>query len=487
MAKVLVVDNSRLEGDRIKRLLAQQGLEGEICLNGGEAQRMIESRKGGFEAALILWDIAGPPSGFELLALCTQRAPAMPTIVMSGSLDATLAARAFALGAKDFLEKPLDSERLKSCLESILAVGDPLSPLVMRLRESLLGDSLAFISTLKQVARVVPYDDLSVLLIGESGTGKELLARAIHQLGSRAGHAWVAVNVGEIAPTLIESALFGHEKGAFTGATDRHVGFFEEANSGTLFLDEIGDLALSLQGKLLRVIQEKEFRRLKGQKTLPFKARLVCATNHDLVAAVNKGSFRRDLFHRIAEVTIQIPPLRDREGDVELLLRHFMGVYGEGRSIRFARETLSILRSYTYPGNIRELENLVRAAIVGSDDDLVLPKHLPLQSMRAFLEGKLANEGQSKTPGRSELPRLRLFEEIEKSLPENWLELSYRETFLSFEHAFDRVYLQYLLERAHHNITRAASEAGVDSKTFRKRWRECGLPSLVLGEGTQDG
>jgi two-component system NtrC family response regulator len=203
----------------------------------------------------------------------------------------------------------------------------------------------------------------------------------------------VAVNVGEIVPTLIESALFGHEKGAFTGATDRHEGFIEEAADGTLFLDEIGDLALSLQGKLLRVIQEKEFRRLKGQRPIPFRARLICATNRDLVGDVKRGSFRRDLFHRIAEVTIQVPSLREREGDVELLLNHFLAQYAGERSIQFARETLTILRSYTYPGNVRELDNLVKSSIVESDDQWVLPKHLPLENMGKFIDANLQSEG----------------------------------------------------------------------------------------------
>lgn len=487
MSTVLVADNSPREGERIKGLLRAEGLDARVCLHGAEAERLIEAGAGDFAAAMILWDVPGPPSGFELLARCRQLLPAVPVVIMSGTLDATLAARAYALGARDFLEKPLDSERVKSCLRSLLAASDPLSPLVVLMREMMVGESPTFISTLKQVARVIPHPDLRVLLTGESGTGKELLARAIHQFGPRAAQPWVAVNVGEIPPTLIESALFGHERGAYTGATERHVGFLEDSGRGTLFLDEIGDLELSLQGKLLRVIQEREFRRLKGQKPLAFEARIVCATNRDLAAAVKEGSFRRDLFHRIAEVTVHVPPLREREGDIELLLKHFLRAHVEGRGARFARETLTILRSYPFPGNVRELDNLVRAAVVGREHEEILPRHLPLRSMGAFLGVEGGGEGRDAgQPARAGGGHSGLLAEVEKAMPADWLKMPYREAMLLYERAFDRVYLQRLLERCHHNLTRAAAEAGVDTKTFRRRWRECGLTPLRSVEENPD-
>ncbi|HEX8719933.1 MAG TPA: sigma-54 dependent transcriptional regulator [Pyrinomonadaceae bacterium] len=485
MSTVLVVDHSRREVERIEAIVRAEGLEAVACSHGAEAERLIESGADRFAAAMILWDVPGPPFGLELLTRCRQLRPPLPTVVMSGTLDAALAARAFALGARDFLEKPLDSERVKSCLRSLLAAQDPLSPLVASMRETMVGESPAFLSALKQVARVIPHPDMTVLLTGESGTGKELIARSIHRLGPRAGQPWAAVNVGEIPATLIESALFGHERGAYTGAVGRHVGYLEEAGRGTLFLDEIGDLELSLQGTLLRAIQEREFRRLNGHKPLPFEARIVSATNRDLAAAVRGGAFRRDLYHRLAGVTIHVPPLREREGDLDLLLKHFLRVHAGGDEARFARETLTILRSYPFPGNVRELDNLVRVAVLGRDGEDVLPRHLPLRSMGAFLGlGGEAAPPEAGARAPDDAAPSELTAEVESAMPDGWQRMPYREAMLHYERAFDRVYLLRLMERCRYNLTRAAAEAGIDAKTFRKRWKESGLRPLGAGENS---
>lgn len=488
MPKVLIADNSERDAARLSALLGQLDLKAEVCFSGADAERLIVAGAEDIAVAMILWEVPGPPSGFELLARCRQKMPGVPVVVVSGTLDAALAARAFALGARDFLEKPLDAERVRTCVASLLAAQDPLSPLVGRLSEMMVGESSAFTSTLKQVARAIPNVDLRVLLVGESGTGKELLARAIHRLSPRGGEPWVAVNVGAIPPELIESALFGHERGAFTHAAERHVGYLEEAGGGTLFLDEIGELKLSLQVKFLRALQEREFRRIKGTQALPFRARLVCATNRELTAEVSRGAFRADLYHRIAERTIQVPPLRERDGDLELLLKHFLRTHGGGRPLRLARETLTILRSYHFPGNVRELDNIIRVAVVETDGELILPRHLPLPQMKSFLDAERNAAGQdvSANPAGDGLINRpaygALLEEVQNSLPANWLELPYREATQPYERAFDRIYLQHLLERCRHNISRAAAEAGVDVKTFRKRWKDCGLPPLGAGE-----
>lgn len=304
MAKILVVESSARDAERFRALLAKDGLEVEVCETAADGERAITNHARDFAAAIILWEIPSPPSGFELLVRCRQVSPTMPVVVMSGTLDVALAARASAVGARDFLEKPLDSERIRSCIQSLLAEQDPLSPLVSELRTSVLGDSPALLATLREVAKGIPHADARVLLAGEPGTGKELLAQAIHRSAPRSQEPLVAVNVGETPPTLIEDALFGHGRGAFTDAKHHRIGFFEQAGGGTLFLDEVGDLDLPLQGKLLRVIQEGVFRRLGGQEEIKFRARLVCATNHELATAVNRGMFRRDLYDRIAEVTI---------------------------------------------------------------------------------------------------------------------------------------------------------------------------------------
>ncbi len=494
MHKVLVIDSPARDAERFGRVLAKDGWEATVCGSGAEAESVISEANVAFAAALILWEIPGPPFGFDLLMRCRKVWPEMPAVIVSGRLDASLAVRAAHLGASDFLEKPLDSERVLACLRRLLAERDPLSPLVEQVRKTILGESPKLLEMVKQVAKAIPHDDRRVLLIGESGTGKELIAQAIHQLGPRAKAPLVAVNISAIPATLIESALFGHEKGAFTGAANQHFGYLEEASRGTLFLDEIGDLELPLQVKLLRVIQENEFRRLGSTKTLPFTARIVCATNRDLAVAVNEGSFRSDLYHRIAEFTIQIPPLRERAGDLKLLLDHFLAKYRGARVVRFARETLTILRSYPLPGNIRELENLVKSALIECDGEVILPHHLPLQSMGAFLAPQAQTASQpaaaaevTEQPAQHNQPAQKLVEELLRLLPANWLELGYRESLQPYERAFDRVYLQHRLEHARYNITQAAKDSGIDAKTFRKRWKDCGLPPLSAGEEDADG
>ena len=485
MPKVIIVDNSTRDAERAGKLLARDGAEAELCHSAAAAAQLLANKSEGFAAVFILWELAGPPFGAELLVLCRTRWPQMPVVVMSGSLDASLATRAFALGARDFLEKPVEEERLRSCLQSLLAA-HPDTQDFNQLRAQFVGESPAWLATLREVARVIAHADTSALLIGESGTGKELLAQAIHGSGTRAGKTCVAINVGEIPATLIESVLFGHEKGAFTGAVGKREGLLEEASDGTLFLDEIGDLAIDLQGKLLRVIQEKKFRRVGGKAMLDFKARIIAATNRDLAAAVTQGTFRRDLYHRLAEVTIQLPPLRERKGDVELLLRFFLERYGKERVKRLSREALTILRSYTFPGNVRELENLIKGAVIACEGDTVLPHHLPLQSMGTFLHTAtepMAEAVITQVTETSDAELQALQKEVTQLLPADWLEMPYREAMQFYVQAFDRRYLPYQLTRSRHNITQAAKDAGMDPKTFRKRWEDAGLSPLSAKEG----
>ena len=373
----------------------------------------------------------------------------------------------------------------------MLQEADPLFPLVEKLREvplsdygeRLVGDSPAFLDTLRQVAKLVQHADSRVLILGESGTGKELVAKAIHCLGPRAALPWIAVNIGETPNTLVEASLFGHEKGAFTDAREMRRGLLELAGNGTLFLDEIGDLELPLQVKLLRVIQERQFRKLGGSSTLRFDARLVCATNSDLALAVQRGTFRRDLYHRIAEVVVHVPPLRERHGDIDLLIRHFLKIYNPNNHVMLARETRSILQSYSFPGNIRELQNLVKGALIQSGGSEILPRHLPLQTMGTFLGSMPDQESEM---GNASSSLANLFGALQASMPENWMQLPYKDAARAVEKALDRIYLQRRLNTANHNITRAAAAAGLDTKTFRKHWKECGLPPLNAEDGEND-
>lgn len=482
MQRVLLADNSTRDAQRLRDLLAKDGIELEFCSSGTEAERWLLSTTQYFSAAIILWELAGSVTGSDLLIKSRKLRPEMPVVITSALLDFSLAARAHGFGARKFLLKPFDAEEFLTCIRSILSTNDPLSPLVEKLREDILGESAAMLQTLKQLAKVIPHEDRRVLLVGESGTGKELCARAIHRFGPRAAAPWVPVNLTEIPATLIENALFGHQKGAYTGATDQQPGYFEECANGTLFLDEIGELDLELQKKLLRVIQERKFRRLGGKQDLDFTARLVCATNIDLAKAVNQGTFRRDLFHRIAELTIHVPPLRERKGDIDLLLNHFLKKYKGDRQIRFSPAALAILRTYPFTGNVRELENLVTASLTIAEGPQITDEDIPLKEMH---EREAGNEVVFIDPDAGkglEVSRSDVGQELFGALPNGLSDLSYREAAEQITRAFDRIYLKRKLERSHHNISQAARDAGIDTKTFRKRWKDAGLPPLSASE-----
>jgi DNA-binding NtrC family response regulator len=492
MQTILIVENSPRDAARFCSLVSDD-LQVVVRESGAQAEHFLTTNRQELAAIIILLEIPGPPFALELLLRCRQTLPSVPVVITSNALDATIAARAVALGASDFLQKPLDAERVKSCLQTLRSAQDPYLPIIEQMGQRIIGQSSALRTSLRQVAKVIPHHELRVLLMGESGTGKELLAQAIHGLGPGASAPCVAVNVSAIPKELIESELFGHEKGAFTGAITSHKGYLEEAGQGTLFLDEIGDLDLALQVKLLRVIQEKSFRRLKGASDIAFQARLVCATNLDLAEAVKEGRFRRDLYHRVAEVSIHVPPLRERKGDLELLLGHFLSLYSKGRRVRFARETMTILGVYTFPGNVRELENIVRAALISSDGEWVLPTHLPLPSMSAFStqEGPAAagsaGDGTVAAANPSWQEPLtqshgRLFDELARLLPADWLEMPYKEVWKRCLWALDRTYLTNLIERYHHNVSRATKAAGIDKHTFSQHWREADLPPIRAGE-----
>jgi DNA-binding NtrC family response regulator len=478
MSKVLIVDHSIPDADLLRGLLAGAGAEVEVCLGSEAAWRFIHNCNDEYAAAFVLWDITELAFA-ETLALLRRRWPDAAVIVMFEDLTAELATRASSMGARDVLEKPVDAERIRASLRELLSGPGADPPLLARLGEKLHGRSPGLLAAMRRLARVIPHADSEVLLLGESGTGKELFAKAIHELGPHATEAWVDVQVSAIPENLFESQMFGHEKGIFTDAKERRIGYFEQAGGGTLFLDEIGDLALSLQGKLLRVIQEKSFRRLGAKEKIQFRARLVCATNIDLAEAVRRRAFRQDLFERIKKETIRVPPLRERTGDIELLALHFLNSYSRGGKIDFARETLKILRSYHFPGNVRELENIVKSAIIACQDGFIRPQHLPLENMREMIPG-VAQEQTVEAP---QHPPSELLNELKRLLPENWLKMTYRDASKPHIQAFDRIYLRRLLDAHRGNITKASAAADLDHKTFRKRWKDAGLPPLNEDDG----
>jgi two-component system nitrogen regulation response regulator GlnG len=287
-------------------------------------------------------------------------------------------------GAADYLGKPFDLPRVERLVRDLAQpppeaeIEHDHEPAAARadggerrykdvaLPETLIGRSAAMIEVYKEIGRVAR-TEMTVLLMGESGTGKELVARAIHANSARARAPFVTVNMAAIPRDLMESELYGHEKGSFTGAVERRPGKFELATGGTLFLDEIGEMPLELQAKLLRVLQEREIDRVGGTRPLPVDVRIVAATNADLARSVEEGRFRRDLYYRLAVVPIRLPPLREREGDVVLLARHFLAKYGEqlkGRPLSLAKDAEPLLQSHGWPGNVRELQNVVQRALL---------------------------------------------------------------------------------------------------------------------------
>jgi DNA-binding NtrC family response regulator len=479
--KVLVIDNSAEDAELLRGLLEGVGAQVEVRRDGTAARPVIEEHPGGFTSVFMLWDVSDPAFA-ETLALLRHRRPETPVVVMLEEFTYELARRALDLGATDVLQKPLEAKKVIDCYHEFLPRDD--SPLMGRLRERISGESASLLAALRQLAKVIPHANSNVLLLGESGTGKELFARAIHDFGPRPDAPFVPVQVSAIPKDLFESQMFGHEKGAFTSADKQHIGFFEQAEDGTLFLDEIGDLLASAQVGLLRVVQERKFRRLNGKEELIFKGRLIFATHHDLPEEVKYNKFRHDLYQRISELTIYAPPLRERKGDIGILARHFLNKYKGERQAAFSDETLKILYGYPFPGNIRQLEHIVSSALIACEREIILPRHLPMQSMNALLPDPPVTESDEVT----DAPRLdhieALIVELARSLPAEWLTLTYREASGLYNQAFDRNYLRKMYDRHGRNLTAAAKAAGLDTKTFRKYWKESGLPPL---KGEEEG
>ncbi|MEE8202273.1 MAG: PEP-CTERM-box response regulator transcription factor [Alphaproteobacteria bacterium] len=347
------------------------------------------------EPPVITLDLGLPPDtdgvseGLATLEAIRSIAPQSRVIVVTGNEDRENAVRAVSLGAYDFYQKPIDAEVLGLIIDRahhlyeleeenrrLARVGED-SPL--RGVTTACPDMLKLCRTIEKVAPV----DVCVLLAGESGTGKELLAKALHELGPRGRKRFVAINCAAIPETLLESELFGHEKGAFTGAIKQTRGKVELADGGTLLLDEIGDVPLGLQVKLLRFLQERSIERIGGRKEIPVDVRIVCATNQDLDELIKAGRFREDLYYRISEMVITIPPLRDRENDPALLARSFLHRLNKelGRSVRgFTGDALAALANHSWPGNVRELENRVKRAVIMAEGNRITAQDLELDA-----------------------------------------------------------------------------------------------------------
>jgi two-component system NtrC family response regulator len=350
------------------------------------------------EPPVVLQDLGLPPDpegvseGFTTLLEILKLAPHTKVIVVTGQLDRDNAVKAVGQGAYDFYQKPVDMDVLRLIVQRAYQIHGLEARNRELAREQArmpLAGVIAMSESMMRVCRMIEKvspTNATALLLGESGTGKELLAQALHALSPRAGQTFVAINCAAIPDTLLESELFGYEKGAFTGAVRQTPGKFELADGGTLFLDEIGDMPLPLQAKLLRFLQDRVIERIGGRERIAVDVRIVCATNKDLSALIERNEFRQDLFYRISEVTIRIPPLRDRPGDAVVIAQAVMERRGRehGRALRgFSPDAVKAIQAYPWPGNIRELENRINGAVIMAEgkfigaDDLGLPADSP--------------------------------------------------------------------------------------------------------------
>jgi two-component system, NtrC family, response regulator len=364
----------------------------EVLLAASRSEAITQLRR--FAPPVVLQDLGLPPDasgvaeGMATLKEILSIAPQTKVIVVTGNNDRDNALRAISLGAYDFYQKPVDTDVLK------LIVGRAFNIFALEeknrvLREAqfhapfegLIATDEAMMKACRMIEKVAP-TDASVLILGDSGTGKELLARAVHSQSSRKNARFVAINCAAIPEQLLESELFGYEKGAFTGAVKQQIGKVEVADGGTLFLDEIGDMPMSLQSKLLRFLQDRVIERVGGRQEIPVNVRIVCATNRDLQAFITEQRFRQDLYFRISEVTVNVPPLRDRRGSPTVLAHAMLRKFGgtQGRPKRgFTEEALAALEAYSWPGNVRELENKVKTAMIMAEGSMITAEDLGLR------------------------------------------------------------------------------------------------------------
>jgi two-component system NtrC family response regulator len=413
-AKILIAEDEKTQRDLLEGLLKKEGFSVEAVANGREA---VQRLQGGFFDIVAL-DYKMPElDGLQTLKEIRKLYPDLPVIMMTAYGTIETAVASMKEGALDYLTKPIDLEELLIKFRKIMERSNLIQEnkeLKARLQErftvqNIVSGSPKMEEVMGLVARVAP-SQATILIQGESGTGKELIANAIHYASPRSEKPWVKVSCAAIPETLLESELFGHEKGAFTGATQKRIGRFEEADGGSIFLDEIGDLSPSTQVKLLRILQDKEFQRLGSNLNLKTDARVITATHRNLEEAIKKGHFREDLYYRLNVISITLPPLRERREDIPLLINYFLKKYSDEnqKSITdISKEARALLLRYPYPGNVRELENLIERAVVLCRGETITTQDLPFHLKEEKSEKLWESSKKEKT-----LPES--LEEIEK-------------------------------------------------------------------------
>ncbi len=451
--KVLIIDDEAGMRDLISRLFEAGGSVTTTASDGKEG--LEKSASDTFD--LIILDMSLPKmNGLEVLAGVKEHMPDVPVIMITAYGSTKTAVEALKLGAYDFVTKPFDLDELQVIADRALEqqrVIDENKFLRTELKKQYGFDNIMGTNPEVQRAYVmaaqVANTNASVLILGETGTGKEYLARTIHYQSNRASGPFIKVNCAALTETLLESELFGHEKGAFTHAVSRHTGRFESANGGTIFLDEIGEISPMLQTKLLRVLQEKQFERVGGSETITSDVRVIAATNKDLAQAIEQKEFREDLFYRLNVITLKLPPIRKRPEDIELFANHFLTIYADETAKKvkqFSDDALEELKAHSWPGNIRELQNAVERSVILCNGETIKPEHLLLGHSTV---ANTADEGSPQSgTSLSGLPVTATLRDVECA------------------------HIERVLKHKNWNQSAAAQLLGIDRKTLRNKIKE---------------
>ena len=455
--KIMIVDDDPGILYSLSMTLTKEGYEVVTAANGKECIERVTKE----DPRIIYLDIAMPEiSGLKALEAIKEKEIDIPVIVMTGYGTMENAIRAVQLGAYEYMTKPLDREKIKLTTKraiETLKLKRELTDLQTRLdsnieKEEIVGTSQAMQEIYKAIGAVTATSNLTTVLIeGESGTGKELVAKAIHNHGPNADAPFVAINCTVLPQDLLTSELFGHEKGAFTGAVDRRIGKLEYADTGTIFLDEIGDMSIDLQKKFLRVLQERQYQRMGSNITHEVKARFIAATNRDLKEEVQAGRFREDLYYRFNVVNIKLPPLRERKADIPILANYFLSRYNRqhGKSIKaIANEAMKMLEQSHWSGNIRELENVIHSCVTLEQGQIILPSSLPSQITES---------------------------EINPAFRFPVTELNLEAARKQFTEIFEEQYTRNLFEAAGGNVSKAARMAGVTVRSIQRLIQKYGI------------
>jgi two-component system nitrogen regulation response regulator GlnG len=481
MASLLLIDDHPgLLPDQVSHVFPAPAHRVEIAHTGAEGlQRVAEVRPD-----VILLDLRLPDqSGLEILRQLRRIDARIPVVMVTVVRSADSAIEAMRHGAYDYLLKPLDLQKLDRVISEALKVSRLMrEPAVIAETppdeelpgEAIVGSCPGMQEAYKAVGRVAD-QTFPVLITGESGTGKELVARAIYQHGPRASAPFLALNCAAIPENLLESELFGHEKGAFTGADHRRIGKFEQCNGGTLFLDEIGDMPPATQAKMLRVLQEQAFERVGGDETIRTDVRLIAATHRDLKTWSEEGKFRPDLYYRLGVFTIHLPPLRERDDDLLMLVKYYLRRFNRelGREVReVTPEVLERLRGYLWPGNVRELQSVLKQALLKASGPVLLP---------AFLPESLGGAGGTPPPAQPAAKP-----GVETFIIRQRVGADVRDLYVDAHRELDRQLLSRVLEFTHGNLQQTALLLGIARQTLRLKLRDLGLSVARPGEREED-